>query len=87
VVLLTDGRNDDGQPSDDQRQLTDLLAHLRVGSEGAATRPVRVFTIGYGSDADFDVLRQVAEATNARDYRADNPRTIDEVFTNVISNF
>jgi Ca-activated chloride channel family protein len=87
VVLLTDGQNDDGRPDDDPRQLTDLLGKLRAGSEGVGSRPVRVFTIGYGASADFDKLRQIAEASNAKDYKADNPLTIDAVFSNVISNF
>ena len=87
VVLLTDGRNDDGKASDDRQQLDGLLSELRVGSEGANIRPVRVFTIAYGKDADKSILRQVAEASNAASYDASNPATIEQVFANVISNF
>jgi Ca-activated chloride channel family protein len=60
---------------------------MRAGSEGLSSSPVRVFTIGYGSDADLGTLRQIAEATNAAAYDARDPRTIENVFTNVVSNF
>lgn len=87
VVLLTDGKNDDGEISDDQRQLDTTLALLRDRSQGELGRPVRVFTIGYGADADLSVLRQIAEATNAAAYNASDPKSINKVFTAVVSNF
>jgi Ca-activated chloride channel homolog len=87
VVLLTDGKNDDGDVSDDSRQLQDTLSLLRDKSQGELGRPVRVFTIGYGSDADLSVLKQIAEATNAASYNASDPKSISKVFTAVISNF
>ncbi len=87
VVLLTDGKNDDGEVSDDSRQLQDTLSLLRDKSQGELGRPVRVFTIGYGSDADLSVLKQIAEATNAASYNASDPKSISKVFTAVISNF
>jgi Ca-activated chloride channel family protein len=87
VVLLTDGRNEDGNRNDDPDQLQGLLDELEQGSEGATSRPVRIFTIAYGSDADFATLRRIAEATTGAAYDASNPATINQVFTNVISNF
>ena len=47
----------------------------------------RLFTIGYGKDADLGTLRLMAEATNAAAYDASNPATINQVFTAVVSNF
>lgn len=87
VVLLTDGRNDDGNTSDDAAQLQNTLSTLRRLSQGELGQPVRVFTIGYGSDADLSVLRQIAEATDAASYNASDPKSISKVFTAVISNF
>ena len=87
VVLLTDGKNDDGEISDDNQQLENTLGELRRLSQGELGLPVRVFTIGYGSDADLSVLKQIAEATNAASYNASDPRSINKVFTAVISNF
>jgi Ca-activated chloride channel family protein len=83
VVLLTDGRNDD--PNNDD--LNKTLTALRADSEGVSATPVRLFTIAYGRDADKDVLRRMAEATNAANYDASDPQTINKVFTAVISNF
>ena len=82
VLLLTDGKNEDPKNND----LTGLLNALRGGSEGGSTA-VRLFTIGYGKDADQGTLKRMAEATNAAEYDASNPTTIDKVFTNVVSNF
>jgi Ca-activated chloride channel family protein len=83
VVLLTDGRNEDPNNRDVERLLTDL----RASSEGQSSRPVRIFPIAYGKDADLAVLKRIAEATNAAAYDASNPTTIVQVFTAVVSNF
>ncbi len=87
VVLLTDGRNEDENPDDDADQLDGLLAELRNGSEGQSTRPVRVFPIAYGADADLSTLRRVADATTGAAYDSSNPTAINDVFAAVVSNF
>ena len=83
VLLLTDGKNEDPRNND----LTGVLTDLRSGSEGNAAQPVRLFTIAYGHDADLGTLKRLAEATNAAAYDASDPATINNVFTNVVSNF
>jgi Ca-activated chloride channel homolog len=83
VVLLSDGRNEDPRNGDLQG-LIDLLAS---SNEGQSSRPVRLFPIAYGADADLATLRQLAEATNAAVYDASDPTSITKVFTAVISNF
>jgi Ca-activated chloride channel family protein len=87
VVLLTDGKNDDGEVGDDNQQLDRTISELQRLSQGELGKPVRVFTIGYGGDADLSVLKQIAEATNAASYSASDPNTINKVFTAVVSNF
>ncbi len=87
IVLLTDGQNDDELPSDDEDQFTELIDTLQAGSEGSSSRPVRLFTISYGEEADLITLRAIAQATTAASYNASNPATINQVFTAVISNF
>jgi Ca-activated chloride channel family protein len=87
VVVLSDGINDDGVPKDDEEQLTKLLRDLQVASEGSDSKPVRVFTIAYGKDADKTALKRIAEAASAATYDASDPKSIDRVFTTVISNF
>jgi Ca-activated chloride channel family protein len=87
VVLLSDGRNQDDDSADDRDQLAELIDTLQEGSEGQASRPVRVFPIAYGDDADLPTLRQIAEATSAAVYDSSDPTSIDKVFTAVVSNF
>jgi len=87
VVLLSDGKNDDGEPDDDQRQLQDLLTALRAGNEGQASHPVRVFPIAYGADADSATLKAIAEASSSAVYSAKDAKTISQVLNAVISNF
>jgi Ca-activated chloride channel family protein len=83
VVLLTDGKNEDNRNND----LEGTMTKLRAGSEGQSSTPVRLFTIAYGEDAATAPLQRMAEATNAAAYNAQDPGTIDRVFTAVISNF
>ena len=87
IVLLTDGRNEDGVPEDDADQLDGLLAELRTGSEGQASRAVRIFPIAYGADADLATLRRIADATTGAAYDSSNPTAINDVFAAVVSNF
>jgi len=87
VILLTDGRNEDGDDTDDRKQLTALVASLRRSSSGELSKPVRMFTIGYGADADMAALTAIAEASNAASYNATDAASIAKVFTQVVSNF
>jgi Ca-activated chloride channel family protein len=87
VIVLTDGMNDDGDASDDQQQFDSLLADVKRNSEGENSKPVRIFTVAYGSGADPKELRQIAEASNATAYQASDATTINQVFAAVVSNF
>jgi len=79
VFVLTDGRNETaGGPAREGLLNT-------IGDPNKD--PVRVFTIDYGADADTTALQQIADATHAHAYQASNPDTINNVLTNVISNF
>jgi Ca-activated chloride channel family protein len=80
VVLLTDGQNDDDNGISLKRLLTGL-------GTGQSDHPVRMFTISYGSEADLEVLKQIAQATNGASYDSSDPSSINQVFTTVISNF
>lgn len=80
IVVLTDGQNEAADNNLDQL-LTDLTK--MTDSE----TPVRVFSIAYGSGADFATLEKISKATGAKAYDARKPGTINDVFTTVISNF
>ena len=88
VVLLTDGRNEDGDAERRRRPArASCITSLRGSSEGENSQPVRVFPIAYGKDADLARAAPIAEATNAAAYDASDPTTINQVFTAVVSNF
>ncbi|MCW2915064.1 MAG: von Willebrand factor type [Actinomycetia bacterium] len=79
VVVLTDGKNE--RPG--SLELSALINKL----SDKESEQVRVFTIAYGQDADQNVLRQIAEATDGAEYDSSNPNGIREVLTEVVSNF
>ncbi len=79
VVLLTDGVNE--HPDND------LDAVLEALETEPGEPSVRVFTIGYGEDADQETLQAIAEASDARSYNASDPLAIEQVMIDVISNF
>jgi Ca-activated chloride channel family protein len=79
VIVLTDGQN--ASPEDDREGL------LRMLRGRSLERPVPVFTIAYGSDADLQTLKEIASATHGRAYNAPDPAHVTDVFTAVVSNF
>ena len=80
VVVMTDGKNE--YPDDN-----DLDGLIRQLEDQALEDGVRVFTIAYGGEADFDSVKRLSEASRAAAYDATDPLTINAVFTNVLTNF
>ena len=80
IVLLSDGRNE--YPPD-----TDLDGLLRGLPGESVDTSVRVFTIGYGEEADTAALKAIAEASRGQYYEANDPTSIEKVLTSVLSNF
>ena len=78
IVVLTDGAD-----SHSKTQLGSLLQAIRSDEE---TRNIRVFTIGYGNDAQKDVLEKIAAATQAKYYKGTN-ENIREVFRDISTFF
>jgi Ca-activated chloride channel homolog len=79
VVLLTDGINDDPGGGIDQRT---LLTKLKAEQ---GDRPVQIVTIAFGANADIVTLNKISQATGGRAFAARDPRDIERVFTDVIS--
>jgi Ca-activated chloride channel family protein len=73
----------DGEDRDSRLGLDALLKRIRFDSEGSG---IRVFTIGYGSDARADVLQKIADVTQGR-YYAGTPENIREVFREISTFF
>ncbi|WHT20624.1 substrate-binding domain-containing protein [Crossiella sp. CA-258035] len=80
VVLLSDGAN--RYPEDEN--LESLVADLRQYSP---ERSVRVFPIAYGQSSDLRVLEQIARASRAKAYDSQDPRSLEKVLAQVLSNF
>lgn len=78
IVVLTDGAD-----THSNRKLEQLLQEIRYDSE---KRTIRVFTIGYGQDAQKDVLKKIADATQAKFYEG-KPENIREVFKDISTFF
>src|SRR5262249_29951062 len=74
VVVLTDG--EDNRSS---LKLNDLLEKVKADFEKSS---IRVFTIAYGGEANFDELKKIADVTQARSYKGE-PRSILEVLRDI----
>ena len=80
VVVLSDGADTESRLSK-----ASTLAAIRARSEGEG-RQIRIFTIAYGSDANSDVLEEIAAASGGRAYSGD-PQTIEAVYLQISSYF
>jgi Ca-activated chloride channel homolog len=73
----------DGEDTDSKMSLADLIRKIKVDNE---THTIRVFTIAYGHDANQDILKQIADATQAKSY-AGTPQNVRTVFKDISTFF
>jgi Ca-activated chloride channel family protein len=78
IIVLTDGAD-----TDSHIKLAELLDRIRSDNE---RKTIRVFTIGYDSGAQKDVLQKIADATQAKFYEG-KPENIREVFKDISTFF
>ena len=78
VVVLTDGAD-----TESNLKLSELMKRIRYDGE---TRAIHVFTIAYGDDARKDLLKQIADATQANSY-VGTPQNIVGVFRDISTFF
>jgi Ca-activated chloride channel homolog len=78
IVVLTDGED-----TSSRIKLEELLQRIKASAE---TRPVKVFTIAYGREANRQILQAIATATHARSYDG-TPQNIVGVFKDVSTFF
>jgi len=79
IVLLSDGKNEMyGGPSQ-----MDMLNRLPSGTEATATK---IFTIAYGDDADVELLKTIANRTNALSLTG-TEKNISEIYLAISSYF
>jgi Ca-activated chloride channel family protein len=80
VVVLSDGKDTASKLS-----LQGLLERLNARATGER-RPIRIFTIAYGGDADQKILEQIAAASGGKPYVGD-PKQIEKVYIQISSFF
>jgi Ca-activated chloride channel family protein len=78
IVVLTDGED-----TESKMHLNDLMDHVRFDGE---LHKIHIFTIAYGNDAKKDILRQIAQATQAKSYDG-TPENIVDVFKDISTFF
>jgi Ca-activated chloride channel family protein len=78
IVLLSDGQDTIGNPS-----RAEMLSLLPEGSEASGTK---IFTIAYGDDADVDLLKTLANRTNALSLTG-TEKDILEIYLSISSYF
>jgi Ca-activated chloride channel family protein len=78
VVVLTDGEDNKSKAT-----LDELIEQIKTDYE---KKTIRVFTIAYGQDANEAILKRIADATQAKEYKGD-PKTILEVLKDIATFF
>jgi Ca-activated chloride channel family protein len=74
IVLLSDGMDTASKMT--RQQMFDCLP------AGEDVEGIKIFTIAYGSDADAELLKQIAARTNGRAFSGD-PGTIEQVYLSI----
>jgi Ca-activated chloride channel family protein len=79
VVVLTDGQDDTGgRPGISVDQ---LLAHVEQAPD---EQPVRVVSVAFGRETDFEILRRIGEATGGAAYLSQDGFDLVEVFRTAV---
>jgi Ca-activated chloride channel family protein len=76
VVVMTDGRDTNSTRFKEPQPLIDAI---RTNAESVDSQSVAIFTIGYGKDADENVLKQIADRGGGA-YRKGSTTDIREVY-------
>ena len=79
IVVLSDG-----QDTASFKPLEQVLS--LIGQQSESGDSIKVFSIAYGSDADEDVLQNIAETTGGREYFGE-PETIQEIYKQIATFF
>lgn len=75
IVLLSDGEDTVGEPTENQMFVTCLPSNAEADG-------VKIFPIAFGDDAAEDVLARIANVTGGRMYKAD-PASISNVYLSI----
>lgn len=83
IVVISDGEDTDSKASIDS-----LIQQIRKDTgEGGNAKPVKIFAIGFGENADMTALEKLAAASGGQAFDATDPARIGEVLQSVMNNF
>lgn len=83
IVVISDGEDTDSKAS-----INSLIQRIKKDTgEGGNTKPVKIFAIGFGENADMAALQQLASASGGQAFDATDPKRIGEVLKSVMNNF
>lgn len=80
IIILTDGQDTASTSS-----LEDVVAKIEA-DQGEGGNSIKLFTIAFGSDADKNVLQQLAEPTGGKEYDS-SPATIQSIYDDIATFF
>ncbi|MBI2597883.1 MAG: VWA domain-containing protein, partial [Candidatus Diapherotrites archaeon] len=72
IILLGDGKENPGQGGEGQPSLN--------AAQQAADNNITIYTIGFGADADANLLTQIANIGKGKYYQANDKNALSEVF-------
>ncbi|MFZ6028894.1 MAG: VWA domain-containing protein [Chloroflexota bacterium] len=81
IVVLSDGVD-----TESQTPLPGIMQMLQTGSEESGGNSIKLFTIGFGEDADKQTLVSMAEATGGKQYDA-SPENIIKIYAEIATFF
>lgn len=81
IVVLSDGANETLESRVSLEKLLETIDKTHV------TKPLLVFTLAYGTDADVDVLQKISSAANAHFYDATDANRINDVLGDLVTSF
>ncbi len=79
IVLLSDGLNE----TDDGISQADMFSRLPSGNEASG---VKIYTIAYGDDADFDLMATLSNRTNGKQFKG-SVEDIEAIYFLISSEF
>ena len=80
IVVLTDG-----QDTQSSSTLDDVVSAINA-AQGEGGNSIKVFTIAFGSDADKDVLTQIATPSGGKEYDS-SPENIQKIYDDIATFF
>ena len=80
IVILSDGEDTSSAATLDQ------VTTKITGSENEGGNAIKVFTIAFGSDANADILKSIAEPSGGKQYDS-SPETIQKIYDDIATFF